>query len=123
MSNFLLVPDSARAAGSNLRQAFGDPLDALSKSDFMRAWCAVAYLFPGLHPDGFENDESGWPRALKPFAVEAWRRNEQGELEDDEMYPGAAQWAGIYDRFDSPTPEESGRRLEIAVAHGEPHHG
>lgn len=32
---------------------------------------AVLYLFPGLHPDGYEDGGSGWPRALKRFAVEA----------------------------------------------------
>ena len=85
---------------ANFRRASGSgPLDAFSKRDFMRAWSAVAYLFPGLHPDGFEDDGSGWPRVLKPFAAEAWRRNEADELEDAETYPCAALWAGIFDRF------------------------
>src|SRR2546430_2032329 len=30
-----------------------------------RAWCAVAYAFHGLHPDGYEDADSGWPRVLK----------------------------------------------------------
>jgi len=30
--------------------------------DFMfRAWSSAACLFPGLHPDGFEDADSGWP--------------------------------------------------------------
>jgi hypothetical protein len=33
-----------------------------------------------LHPDGYEDSESGWPPILKRFAAEAWRRAEAGEL-------------------------------------------
>jgi len=43
-------------------------------------------LFPGLHPDGFEEADSGWPRVLRRVAAEAWRRAEAGELSDDELY-------------------------------------
>ncbi len=89
----------------------------------MRAWSALAYLFPGLHPDGYDEEGSGWPRVLKPFAAEARRRNDAGELGDEEMYPCDAAWAGIFDRFDSFTQEEYERRLQIAAAHGEPVHG
>ena len=31
------------------------------------------------------------------LSSEAWRRAEAGELSDEELYPGDAQWAGIYD--------------------------
>ena len=76
----------------------------------------MAYLFPGLHPEGFDDAESGWPVALKRFAAEAWRRAEAGELDDAELYPSDAQWAGIYDRMTVHTPEESARRKELARA-------
>ena len=59
--------------------ALTDSLERLSKPTFVRAWCAIAYLYPGLHPDGFADAESGWPRALRRFAAEAWRRAEAGE--------------------------------------------
>lgn len=52
----------------------------------MRAWCAISYLYPGLHPEGYASPESGWPRVLTPFAAEARRRCRVGELEDDEMF-------------------------------------
>jgi len=39
------------------------------------------------------------------------------------MYPCDAHWAGIFDRFNSFTPEEYERRLQIAAEHGEPAHG
>ncbi|MHB8057797.1 MAG: hypothetical protein ACYDHC_07870 [Desulfuromonadaceae bacterium] len=28
----------------------------------------------GLHPDGFDDPESGWPEELKPICAEMWRR-------------------------------------------------
>ena len=88
---------------------------ARRKLTFLRAWCAVAYAFPGLHPDGYEDAGSGWPRVLKRFAAEAWRRNDAGELLDEEMYPCDAAWAGIYDRLGVTTADENEHRVEIAA--------
>jgi len=119
MSTCTTVPNTLRDAGRELRRAFHAQLDQLSKPDFLRAWRAVAYTFPGLHPDGHKDDGSGWPRALKRFAAEAWRRADAGELADDELYPSDAQWAGIYDRLNITTSEENQRRLQIAAAHVE----
>ena len=100
------------------RQRHHQPVDQLTptklpKKDFLRAWCSVSYLHPGLHPDGFAEADSGWPRTLKPFASEAWRRAGNGELADEELYPCDAQWSGLYDRLTSPTPEETTRRMEL----------
>ena len=71
--------------------ALTDSLERLPKPTFVRAWCSIAYLYPGLHPDGFDDADSGWPRAVKQFATEAWRRAEAGELADEELYPCDAQ--------------------------------
>lgn len=114
----LVVPSTLRGAGRELRCAFNAHLEQLSKPDFVRAWCAVAYTFPGLHPDGYEDAGSGWPRVLKRFAAEAWRRADAGELADEELYPCDAQWAGIYDRLEVTTSEENQRRVEITARHG-----
>ena len=84
--------------------------------NFLRAWCAVAYAFPGLHPDGYEDERSGWPRALRRFAAEARRRAEAGEL--SALYPCAAQWAGLYDRMIERKEDETGHRIQIAADHG-----
>ena len=70
----------------HLRIALPDSLERLPKPTFVRAWCAIAYLYPGLHPDGYESDDSGWPRVLRRFAAEAWRRADAGELTDNELY-------------------------------------
>jgi hypothetical protein len=79
----------------------------------------VAYLFPGLHPDGFEDADSGWPRVLKRFAAEAWRRADAGELTDEEMYPSDAQWSGLYDQMHTHEPDEMERRFALAADFGE----
>jgi len=95
------------------------PLEQRPNPDFIRAWCAVAYAFPGLHPDGYEDAESGWPRALRRFAAEAWRRADAGDITDEELHPCDAQWAGLYDRMHTHEDDETARRFQIAADHGE----
>ena len=120
MRTRVYVPNSPRAAAAQLRQALASPLEHLAKARFIRAWCSVAYLFPGLHPDGFANADSGWPRVLRRFAAEAWRRARGGQLLDEELYPCDAQWSGLYDRMLLHLPAETERRLELATAFGRP---
>ncbi|MCU0786234.1 MAG: hypothetical protein MUF81_19740 [Verrucomicrobia bacterium] len=91
----------------------------MPREQFVRAWSAVAYLFPGLHPDGYEDAESGWPRALKRVAAEAWRRADAGELADEELYPSDAQWSGLYDRMFPHKTGEMERRFALAADYGE----
>ncbi len=119
MKTITHVPNSIRAAGQEVRLALAQRPEALSHEQFVRAWSAVAYLFPGLHPDGFDAAESGWPRVLKRFAAEAWRRAEAGELADEELYPSDAAWSGICDRLHTHMPEEVERRLALALEHGD----
>jgi len=73
-----------------------------------------------LHPDGYEDAESGWPRVLKRFATEAWRRADGGEMADEELYYCDAQWCGLYDRMHAHEPDEMERRLALAADYGEP---
>ena len=93
---------------------------SIPKPAFLRAWCAVAYGFPGLRPDGYEDEGSGWPRALRQVAAEAWRRAEAWEISDEELYPGDAQWAGLYDRMHEREEDEIDRRFRLAAGHGTP---
>jgi hypothetical protein len=123
MKTFHYIPDSTRTAAAQLRLALTRPLETLPKPDFIRAWSSIAYLFPGLHPDGFEDADSGWPRALRRFAAEAWRRAEAGQLGDAELYASDAQWSGLCDQIKNPTPEESNRRRELAELSLECAHG
>jgi len=114
MKSYIYIPSSFRAAGKQVRLPLTGNLDRLPKHEFIQAWSSVAYLFPGLHPDGFEDADSGWPRVLKRFAAEAWRRADADELNDDELYPGDAQWSGLYDRMFDHAPDETARRMELA---------
>ena len=120
MKSALYVPNCLRSAGRELRLSFARPVEQLSHKQFLRAWCSIAYLFPGLHPDAFEEADSGWPRVLKRFAAEAWRRADAGELADDELYPRSAQWSGLYDRMYKHKPDEMYRRFALAADYGEP---
>jgi hypothetical protein len=107
----------------HLRLALTDSLERLPKPTFVRAWCAIAYLHPGLHPGGYDCADSGWPRVLKRFAAEAWRRADAGELADDELYACDAQWSGLFDRILVHLPEETERRVGLAAAYGDPSKG
>lgn len=86
MKSSIYIPRSLTAAARHLRRGFARPVQQLPKDDFVRAWCSLAYLYPGLHPDGFNHPDSGWPRVLKRFAAEAWRRSRAGEITDNELY-------------------------------------
>lgn len=86
MRSYIYIPSSLRSAGRQLRLAFAGSIELLPKPAFVRAWCAIAYLYPGLHPDGYESADSGWPLVLRRFAAEAWRRAAIGELSDNELY-------------------------------------
>jgi len=119
MKTFIYVPNSAKEAATQLLFALGSRLGQLPKGSFVRAWSSIAYLFPGLYPDGYENLDSGWPRALRRFASEAWRRANVGDLGDEELYPSGAQWCGLYDQMNGHTTYEIERRLELATLSAE----
>jgi len=44
----------------------------------------------------------------------------RGELSDEELYPGDAQWAGLYDRMLEREEDETVRRFQIAADNGAP---
>jgi hypothetical protein len=108
-STVAFVPETVVEARELIDAVKAERLPDLSHARFVSTWNAVAYLHPELHPDGVDE----WPADLKPFAVEAWRRVERGELSDDELYPSDAQWCGLCDRIAAPTIEESTRRLSF----------
>jgi hypothetical protein len=120
MKETIVVPNSLRSAARELRHGFAGSVEQLPRNQFLKVWSAIFYLFPGLHPDGFDDAESGWPRILKQFAAEAWHRVESGEMSEDELYPSDAQWSGLYDRMYPHKPDEIHRRLALAADYGEP---
>jgi len=86
MKREIYLPPSCKTADKHLAVAFRRKLQKLSKVEFVRAWCSLAYLYPGLHPDGYEDKDSGWPEELKPVAKEAWRRARAGKITDNQLY-------------------------------------
>jgi len=93
------------------------PLTGMPKDEFLRAWWAVCFLHPTLHPDAaFDNGKalskgprrgisfvlepvyvrSGWPVELIPIAQEARRRFAEKLLEEDEYYCSGAVIAGAF---------------------------
>ena len=101
-----------------------DPVElAMMERDvFARAWAAIAWIHPGLHPDEANDhgddiamDEvaatgsptleaalgcqyytkSGWPITLAELAAEACRRYEADALADWEFYPADASMARL----------------------------
>lgn len=121
MNSYIYVPCSARLAAYAIRLALPETLNNLPKESFVTAWSSIAYLYPGLHPDGYDDPDSGWPRVLRRFAAEAWARAESGELADDELYPCEAQWCGIFDRMTrAPSAAEVEHRTLSAALHGVP---
>lgn len=118
MNESICIPNNLRSAGRELRLAFHQPPNKLPRERFLRVWNSVAHLFPGLHPDGFEAADSGWPRVVQRFAAEAWRRAETGELSEEELYPSDASWCGLYDRMHTHEQDETDRRQALAADSG-----
>jgi hypothetical protein len=58
---------SCETADKHLAVAFRHKPKTLSKAQFIRAWCSLAYLYPGLHPDGYEHRDSGCRRPFQAF--------------------------------------------------------
>lgn len=61
-------------------------LSELDDDTFIEGWKAFAFLYPGLHPDDFDAENSGWTEDLIPLAKEAFRRYDLGLIGDEEMY-------------------------------------
>lgn len=98
-------------------------LNRWADEEALRAWAAVAYLCPGLHPDeatdhgdavemrvhdeqslpagidkrllGPSFVQSGWPVALAPLAEALWRRYDEGKVADGLFYNVQAARAGL----------------------------
>jgi len=99
MKNRPYIPKSLNDAESHLQVAMNAEPASLSPKDFNRAWCCLSYLYSGLHPDDYEQPDSGWTGDLKSFAVEAWRRFEAGLIGECVLYPSDATHAGLRARM------------------------
>ena len=104
------VPKNESDAIETFERLTQEELGGLPREDFLHLWYALAYLNPGLHPDGYELPDSGWTAQQRPLAQEAWRRATRGELSDEELYPADAAWAGIGDQLANPPASITNRR-------------
>ncbi len=104
------VPKNESDAIATFERLTQEDLGGLPREDFLHLWYALAYLNPGLHPDGYELNDSGWTPQQRPLAQEAWSRATHGELSDEELYPTDAAWAGIYDQLPHPPASAHTRR-------------
>lgn len=108
-----LIPTSLTTAEERMHKVSGLALEDLDHFEFIKAWFAVVYVFPGFHPDDWDSRDSALPKEFVQLATEAWRRAEADELPDELLYPSDAQWAGLCDQIKEPTAEEANRRREI----------
>ncbi len=108
-----LIPKSLFVAKERIRKVSAMAPESLNRDEFLKAWFAVAYVYPGFHPDNLDSPDCSLPKQFLPLSKDAWRRNEAGELTDEMIYPSDAAWAGICDRFESFTAVEATRRRKI----------
>ncbi len=95
MKSYIYIAPSEKSAERHITAALKGNLARLPRRAFLRAWCSITWLYPGLHPDGYECRGSGWPTRLKSLAKEAFRRRQAGQLTDLELYPYPAAKARI----------------------------
>jgi hypothetical protein len=65
-----------------------DKLKTIKDLTLLRGYHQIFEQYPGLHPDGFDDTDSGWPEELKPVCEEMWRRTENpvSFIKPDHMY-------------------------------------
>lgn len=85
MSDMIYIPPSMRAAEKHLKAALACDVEKMAKPDFMKAYCSLAYLYPGFHPEGI--DDWDGPTDVLKLGREALHRAESGELSDNELFP------------------------------------
>lgn len=87
MNDLLFFPESEAKAEGILFNAELCALSSMKLNDFMRIWCSVVYLNPGLHTDNFHDPDYECEPFVRYVLEEVWRRADSGEIQDDELYP------------------------------------
>lgn len=52
----------------------GSQLEQVKDLSLIKGYHQIFEIHPGLHPDGFDDPDSGWPDELRPVCAEMWRR-------------------------------------------------
>jgi len=82
-----LIPKSQEVAHLRLGIAVAIGVENAPVEVFLSAWWALCWLNPGLHPD----DHEGWESQIwREIAREAFKRADNGEISDHELYPAEA---------------------------------
>lgn len=95
----IYLPTSIEDAEHQLMLCKGISAEQLDGEAFVRVWCSISFLNPGLHPDDFDSEDGGWSPDLRNYAAEAWRRYENGLISDRILYPSDATHAGLRARM------------------------
>jgi hypothetical protein len=63
-------------------------LDKVKDLTLLRGYHQIFEQNPGLHPDGFDDQNSGWPEELKSVCAEMWRRVDLDDstINEEHMY-------------------------------------
>lgn len=114
-----LIPADEADARLRIDAAVLHGLQDCPKGTFLRAWWALCWLNPGLHPDDHEEwEDAGW----RHFAAEAFRRSEAGEIDDTELYPAEAShnrvWKDRKAQNPDPPIDPPDRRVVVRTAGG-----
>ena len=81
------IPANHADAYQRIGFAVVEGIRETSDTSFLRAWWALCWLHPSLHPD----DHDEWPHASwREFSTEAFRRAKAGTIRDHELYPAEA---------------------------------
>ncbi len=90
---YVYIPFCEHEARRNIDATLDRSLEQMGKTEFLRAYCSVAYLHPDFHPD----DWKGWkgPQGARRIVAEVWRRAQADELGDNEIYPWQATKAAV----------------------------
>ena len=85
-----LIPTNEQDARDKLKTLTESvDLALVDHTSFVIGWWALFWLFPGLHPDGWEDWDSEF-HIYAPLANEAFRRCDAGKITDDQLYPAEA---------------------------------
>lgn len=115
MKEQAFIPRSSAEAEKTLAALLKSKLGEMSTAELIKVWCAAAYLYPGIHPDDYDESSNDWPKDAKAIAGEVWRRYDKHEIDDEDVYQSDAAWAGVYDLMSSHTAQETERRKALTA--------
>lgn len=63
-------------------------LAEIKDQSLIKGYHQIFEQYPGLHPDGFDDPDSGWTDELQPICAEMWRRVDlpESEVNEEHMY-------------------------------------